>query len=286
MKVSMKIKQFKSTAPKFKKLKELNIAIKSGDQQVISKTLYLLQIDDDFQGIAWQKSFAKLANLFATGNPEFTIFMKGNSKLPFYAFSSLPGVTCPGAGDCIDFCYSYRAWRYPSAFARQCQNAWLMIFNRPVIAIALAKIKGNFDLRLYVDGDFANIVDLDFWMTQCKLNPNIQAYGYSKSFALFLAYELTNTWPINYMLNISSGHNSSPQMVNYVKQLYITRGEFIAVNIGFKPEHGSIKTNAAIRAQFDEKIFPCPGKCGSCTGLGHACGLPQMKFKTIAIAIH
>jgi hypothetical protein len=26
------------------------------------------------------------------------------------------------------------------------------------------------------------------------------------------------------------------------------------------------ETNDLIRAQFNEKIFPCPGQCGSCTG--------------------
>jgi hypothetical protein len=30
----------------------------------------------------------------------FTIMIKGNSKLPFYAFSNLPIVNCPGAGEC------------------------------------------------------------------------------------------------------------------------------------------------------------------------------------------
>ena len=32
--------------------------------------------------------------------PPYQIFMKGNKKLPFWAFSTLPGVTCPGAISC------------------------------------------------------------------------------------------------------------------------------------------------------------------------------------------
>jgi hypothetical protein len=63
-------------------------------------------------------------------------------------------------------------------------------------------------------------------------------------------------------------------MVKYVKALPITRGEFIAVKIGAKPVHGSKETNDLIRAQFNEKIFPCPGQCGSCTGAGMH-GMPK-----------
>ena len=37
-----------------------------------------------------------------TGTVPFSIFAeKGNTKLPFYAFSSLPGFDCPGAGACL-----------------------------------------------------------------------------------------------------------------------------------------------------------------------------------------
>lgn len=39
-------------------------------------------------------------------------------------------------------------------------------------------------------------------------------------------------------------------------------------------------------AMGNAKVFPCPGACGSCTGKGHACGLPAMKGKVIAIAMH
>jgi len=57
----------------------------------------------------------------------FSIFASGgNSKLPFVSFSTIPGATCPGAGECLDFCYSFKAWRYPAAFFRQLQNFHLM----------------------------------------------------------------------------------------------------------------------------------------------------------------
>jgi hypothetical protein len=290
----MQIKQFK-TAPKFSKLQNLAIAIQTGGHCEIQKALYSLQIDDDFQGKGWQATFGKLADTFADNRPRFSVFaLSGNSKLPFVSFSSLPGVTCPGAGDCIDFCYSYRAWRYPAAFARMAQNAYLMRFAPNAIADAFslisAKNPDGFDFRLYVDGDFSSGADVAFWMDTLKDNPKARAYGYSKSFAALLGFDVIGTWPTNYQLNISGGHNASTVMVDYVKALPITRGEFIAVSIGKKvksTDHGTPETNALLRAAFpDQKIFPCPGTCGTCTGAGHACGLPQMKNRVIAIAMH
>ena len=63
----------------------------------------------------------------------------GNMKLPFYAFSSLPGFDCPGAGACLygdneytpenfgkGWCYSFTGWLYPAAFFRQLQNSLLL----------------------------------------------------------------------------------------------------------------------------------------------------------------
>lgn len=284
-----------SNAPKFAKLQDFTVAVQTGDDTVISKALYALQCDEAFQGIGWQTNFNKLANVFASHKPSFSIFaLGGNSKLPFVSFSTLPGVTCPGAGDCINFCYSYRAWRYPAAFARMVQNAYLLRFAPNVIADAFSLIAANrpngFDFRLYVDGDFSGGGDVAFWMQLLHDTPNARAYGYSKSFAALLGYGAIGTWPTNYQLNISGGHNAAQSMVDYVKALPITRGEFVAVSIGKKVksnDHGTIATNAALRAAFpDTKIFPCPGTCGTCTGKGHACGMPSLKGITIAIAMH
>lgn len=287
-------KQF-SNAPKFAKLQDFAVIVQTGDDHAIARALYALQIDPAFSGTGWQSAFNKLANVFATHAPSFSIFaLGGNSKLPFVSFSTLPGVTCPGAGDCIKYCYSYRAWRYPSAFARMVQNAYLLRFASNVIADAFsliaAKQTDGFDFRLYVDGDFSGGADVTFWMQLLHDTPNARAYGYSKSFAALLGYDLIGAWPSNYQLNISGGHNASQAMVDYVKALPITRGEFIAVSIGKKvksTDHGTVATNAALRAAFpDQKIFPCPGTCGTCTGKGHACGMPQMKNRVIAIAMH
>lgn len=284
-----------NNAPKFAKLQQFALVVQTGDDNAISKALYALQCDDAFSGIGWQTNFNKLANVLASHAPEFSIFaLGGNSKLPFVSFSTLPGVTCPGAGDCINYCYSYRAWRYPAAFARMAQNAYLMRFAPNAIADAFSLIASKrpngFDFRLYVDGDFSGGADVAFWMQLLHDTSNARAYGYSKSFAALLGYNVIGQWPANYQLNISGGHNASEAMVGYVKALPITRGEFVAVSIGKKVksnDHGTAATNAALRAAFpDQKIFPCPGTCGTCTGKGHACGMPSLKGIKIAIAMH
>ena len=270
-------------------LRAFATVVQSGDTASIINALAALRADERFQTIGWIRSFNRLSRVFATGKPELTVIKSdGNSKLPFYAFSSLPGVTCPGAGECLKFCYSFRAWRYPDAFARQIQNAFLMRFYPDTIKAAFNAIPDGADFRLYVDGDFSSVSDVDFWFSLLLSRPNIKAYGYSKSFNELLSY--TGAYPANYALNVSSGHNHSDDTVNSIKALPITRGEFRAVSVGFKVKsnmHGTKAVNDALRIKSTERIFPCPGKCGSCTGKGHACGmLDSLKGRVIAIAIH
>ena len=166
-----------------------------------------------------------------------------------------------------------------------------MRFNRDAITNALsgivAKMPQGFDMRLYVDGDFSSVSDVTYWFELLNQNPTIRAYGYSKSFDAILAY--AGAWPTNYQLNISGGHNANDDTVNRVMALPITRGEFIAVSIGRKinsKDHGTPSVNRALRETFKIKAFTCPGKCGSCTGKGHACGMPSLKGLPIIIAMH
>ena len=291
----MQTKQFGPKALKFKALQDFAVIVQSATPPEALQALQALQSNPLFTGKAWQANFAKLKRAMLTDNPEFSIFgLSGNSKLPFISFSTLPGVTCPGAGKCLEFCYSFRAWRYPAAFARMAQNAYFMRFNRYAISREfdhiVAKRPEGFDFRLYVDGDFASVGDLHFWMTHIKAAPMVRAYGYSKSFAILLGYDAAgHKWPTNYMLNLSSGHNATPMMLNYVKALPIVRGEFIAVSIGKKvksTDHGKPETNKALREVFGQKAFTCPGTCGNCTGAGHACGMPKLKGLPIIIAMH
>lgn len=137
----------------------------------------------------------------------FSIFSpSGNKKLPFFAFSSLPAWDCPGAGPCLDWCYSFRSWRYPGAFFRQLQNSLLLRFSKDLIARAWEKIPNKSIVRLYVDGDFFDLAILVFWMELIKARPSLKVYGYSKSWELFLQLDKKGfAWPTNYFLNLSSG---------------------------------------------------------------------------------
>lgn len=276
----------------FSALQNIAVSIVSDDRGTILRTIDAALSSPVFSSKGWQANLTKLRSVISSGIPTYSIFaMDGNGKLPFVSFSSLPGVTCPGAGECLKFCYSFRAWRYPASFMRQAQNAFLLRFNRDAITNALsgivAKMPQGFDMRLYVDGDFSSVSDVTYWFELLNQNPTIRAYGYSKSFDAILAY--AGAWPTNYQLNISGGHNADNATVNRVKALPITRGEFIAVSIGRKinsKDHGTPSVNRALREAFKVKAFTCPGKCGSCTGKGHACGMPSLKGLPIIIAMH
>ena len=97
---------------------------------------------------AWQ------AGTFAPATS--TIFRTdGNVKLgkAIAQFSAVPATTsvCPGAGDCINWCYSVKAWRYPAAVYRQIQNAVALSCEpgREAIRQAMDKLKSGTVLRLY-----------------------------------------------------------------------------------------------------------------------------------------
>ena len=250
-------------------------------------------------------AFRKLQS-FIIGDMEktpFSIFAeKGNSKLPtFIAFSSLPGVTCPGAGECLQFCYSFKAWCTPGAYMRQAQNAYILRFKPQWIVSAIdslmrkKKFRNGFDLRLYVDGDFSSVSDFALWQGILKDNPTIRAYGYSKSFAEILAYADSGaSFASNYVLNVSSGHNHDDAMVRRIEALPITRGAFVAVPVARKgrsidhanTEHRKLVQSATKANTSASKAFACPGQCNTCTSAGHACGGMKFKGITIGIAVH
>ena len=252
----------------------------------------------------YARTMGKLYSFIADGGKApFSIFAeKGNSKLPsFVAFSSLPGVTCPGAGDCLQFCYSFKAWRTPMAFGRQAMNAYILRFHPQLIVDALdslmakKKFANGFTLRLYVDGDFSSVSDFALWQGILSERPTIKAYGYSKSFAEILAYAKSGaSFASNYVLNVSGGHNHSEAAVKAIEALPITRGAFVAVPIAHKGrsvDHGNTEhrkqVQSATKAMHNVKTaFACPGQCNTCTSSGHACGSMKFKGITIGIALH
>ena len=278
----------------FNTLREISHAISMHDKE---KVIYLIdKALQGEQGKHWQRDLPKLRDFILDGAPRFTVFKKdGNSKLPFLAFSSLPGSGhCPGAGECLNFCYSFRAWRYPSAFCRQAQNSWLMysVDGWNTIARELDRFEpatGVIDFRLYVDGDFKDVANARQWFHMLKNRQWLNAYGYSKSWAELLQYSKFNDFPDNYTLNLSSGSVHGDDIKQAMKSLPITRGEFVAVSVGYKVKstmHNDRLHQRELRKVYGKKAFTCPGKCNSCTVKGHACGSERFKGLDIIIAVH
>lgn len=247
-------------------LPKFDTTIKNGNGYHINKMIQFLYsyIDDPMH--------AKLP---------YAMLKKGNMKLPFYSFSTLPIVTCMGSGDCENWCYSLKAWRYPSSFFRQAQNTILMSNFDRIRAEVLkldAKVKIKTEFRLYVDGDFNTTTDLVNWMELLKECKQLNAYGYSKSFPLFLdLHDSGYDFPSNYTLNLSNG-GQYDFLTDAMKALPITRGRFYAVKV---------PKGKKLRDMFKHKVFQCPIKCGTCTRIGHACGNKTIfQGKDIVIAMH
>ena len=248
---------------------------------------------------SWAYHAKRLADWLAdemTGTPPFSVFARGNSKLPFFAFSALPLVTCPGMGACAKFCYSLRAWRYPAAFFRQLQNLLLLKQAPNTIADAFAKLPVSATLRLYVDGDIDSGETLRFWFGLLRERGDIQAYGYSKSWHVFLKYHADHgaaSFPTNYRLNLSSGSRYGDDVAKRMQALPCVRGAFVAVPSPVKQlKNGSnwrqyaASVRASAKTLGHGRVFVCPGKCGTCTASGHACGLGSFNGVKIAIGIH
>ena len=252
----------------------------------------------------WQAVFSALLAFVENDlkEPPFSIFTKGNSKLPFFSFSSLPLVDCPGMGACQSFCYSLSAWQYPAALARMLQNSLLLRYNRQAIKSAFMQLPENRVLRLYVDGDFYNKDILVFWLNLCKERKDLDIYGYSKSWQLFLDLHKENfAWPENYSLNLSSGSRYSEEKRKAMEKLPVTRGNFIALQTekrfiregiykskrikGFAEYQNDLRERAKKLGM--QKTFVCAGKCGDCLPNGkHACGSSKMKNVNIVIGVH
>lgn len=298
-----------------KTLEPISVAIGTANYSLAANL-----IDSALQGetgIGWIRELSKLRAFLIDGRPRHSILAKGgNSKLPFLAFSVLPDVTCSGAGSCLAVCYSFKAWRYPAAYARQAQNTALMqteggrteimqAFEAPHRAYVKKSLTSedcpSVVFRLYVDGDFADASHVEFWFTYLQENSWLSAYGYSKSFAELLEHaDGGGIMPANYTLNISSGHNHTAQTVDRILALPIVRGHFRMVQTPTRwrqSDYGTREYNAELRsthlALTGRKAFPCPGLCGSCmiapkTGLNqHACGQgTSMRNVDIIIAIH
>ena len=98
-------------------------------------------------------------------------------------------------------------------------------------------------------------------------------------------------WPKNYLLNLSNGskyEHLRPKM----ERLQVTRGNFIALQVDKRlagkyghPEYKKALRDAAKALGLD-KVFVCPGKCGTCTKVGHLCGMESAKGVNVVIGVH
>ena len=243
----------------------------------------------------WRYYLRRQAALYLVGKIPGEVFKEGgNRKLPFYAWSTLPIVTCPGAGDCVDWCYSLKAWRYPAAFLRQAANTLRLRFARRSIVEAVKALPNGTTVRLYVDGDFDSEATALFWANIMRQRPDVAWYGYSKSLHILAA--VGARFPSNYALNLSSGSRFSKESEEYktVAKMPFTRGEFLAVPIRGKHPKGfaryqSRAYHAAVRESARELglvgAFSCPGECGAC-GSGRAMCNRVEFHNPIVIGIH
>lgn len=248
---------------------------------------------------SWFQCFTAVRRGLKQGVPSYRVFTFGNTKLPFASFSTLPVITCPGLGDCLTYCYSLTSWRNPGAYCRQLQNTLLLRFAPDIVESAFLALPNDIELRLYVDGDFESSERIAFWFRLLFGRLDINAYGYSKSWAQFIEYSHNvGIWPENYALNLSSGsvHDNKPDWIAAMQALPITRGYFLSVKIddtdlprGFARYESAEyhkRVREALRAEHGKRTVSCGGLCGSCGNGKHWCGDMQLQGLTIGIGIH
>ena len=256
-----------------------------------------LRIKKSSNGNGWKENLQKILFFLRTGNPVFNVFMPdGNKKLPFYAYSTLPVVNCPGRGECAIFCYSLKAWQYPAAYCRQLQNTIIERFFPDILYRETEKIPEKSIVRLYVDGDFSSRKMVEKWFNIMDKNPSLKFYGYSKSWDELHGH---GHYPENYKIRLSSGGKIRRITGQKMSELPIFNGHFLAVKIDADdiPKKNSVKFSLPLYHErvrqagselLDRKIFSCPGSCGSCVkdiqgNNSHACA--DSRFRTIPIAI-
>lgn len=324
--------------------KHIKNAEKKGKRPDPAKTSiipYSSRIKAKLEKSAYWRDVRKLINWLsnpAIKTPPFEVFTEGSSKLPFFQWSTVPGATCPGAGKCWDespspvqldsegrafrkqqsvpnkgYCYSLSGWRHVVPYLRQLQNTVLTrITDKSHIERAIRAIseegkkkKKDYVVRLFVDGDFDSLGTLEYWMHVCDRYPDLEFYGYSKSWDIFLEYHRKHggVWPSNYALNLSNGTlweklggDIYKKKISQMMELSCVRGRFMVIKKKFLktsmppytekmakalvdprtvPGHDEhmrevvrvAKENASeLGIEPDSKIVSCPGKCFACVG--------------------
>ena len=88
-------------------------------------------------------------------------------------------------------------------------------------------------------------------------------------------------FPKNYILNLSNG-GKFDRLHKFLINLHFVRGNFEGLKIKKGTKLSEIKKEYP-----NKKVFLCPGTCGDCTSVGHACGnLDVFKNYSIVLPIH
>lgn len=84
-------------------------------------------------------------------------------------------------------------------------------------------------------------------------------------------------------MNISNGgiFDNLP-IADSLLAMPIVRGRFDAI----KAENKKVALTILRDKYPNNKVFMCPGKCGNCTPIGHACGSDRFKNVVIGILVH
>lgn len=146
-------------------------------------------------------------------------YMQTNGKLEqssvyTYAFN-LPAIdTCPGAGDCVKFCFAaIEQKQYPSALKHR-QDSFALSKSPDFIEtinaeLAMLRTKHKkrgtkFAIRMHASGDFYSPAYILAWATVVEMNSDIHFYCYTKSVALFKRMNVAGTfsnWSVIYSLS-------------------------------------------------------------------------------------
>ena len=204
-----------------------------------------------------------------------------------------PSLHMSRAGDCKDYCYSLRAWRYPAAYFRQLQNTLLMRFAPDIVASAFARIRHGRTLGLYVDGDISSVSELDFWFRMLADRPDIartvtlsRGKYFSSTgrvanelrakplewFYLRGGNENAHAWPTGNPRGVYRGPHGASVLATPSSALHRER---ITKTSGTRP---------APDASGQNRVFSCTGRCGTCAQGSHACG-DNSRFRGVMIAI-
>ena len=258
----------------------------------------------------WHKAAKKLASalwdmptMIAAESP-YTIFERGNGKLPYFTWSTLPAVTCPGAGACLAWCYSFTGWRHVNPFFRQTFCTMLLMHRPDIVRETFQALPHGSTVRIYVDGDFSSVADVEFWMDTIRRRGDLHTFGYSKSWRELIEYGNAHRFPNNYCLNKSSGSLHGADVERELLALQcddgkpVVRGVFQAVRINRSgtdiprghERYESREYHQAVRTAalpiLGQRAFSCPGNCGDCRGENLAFCAARSLSVPVAIGIH